>query len=297
MSTPNNDISTPEFLDIIKDGGPVADEAMYVLLHQRLAPYLRSKYEAYQNQILDGFDDVLADFFFYLRDGKEGCDPKAYQSLSSINKRESFEAWMLSTFRNYLNIRASKERAFSRELLSGSNRPAVEERRSMLTDEHKLGLASRMIAYAHQSFGPRDRFVFLRILLTRLDREQAMPMEEMAAAMGMSVGAYRVCVHRVRRNFGKLRDRMLVHANMQLDEVHLRMSQMIYDNFTDLYSTLLSYYCIDIDSLACSESINRLRQKYLDAADLCVHEPEADYSLLHTIDSFWSFLMHIAPVS
>ena len=63
------EVPIADFVQIILDGGEQADEAMYYLLRQRLYPQLRKRFEVFHNQLLDGFDDVLVDFFFYLRDG------------------------------------------------------------------------------------------------------------------------------------------------------------------------------------------------------------------------------------
>ena len=48
-------------------------------------------------------------------------------------------------------------------------------------DEQKLQIASQLIAYAHQVFYPRGRFIFLRMLLTMLNKQRALPYEEGAA--------------------------------------------------------------------------------------------------------------------
>lgn len=123
-------VPTADFVGIILDGGKRADEAMYYLLQHILHQPLRRRYELFQHHLLDSFDDVLDDFFLYLRDGKDedgeidgdggngGCEKKAepprqdrfpYPSLRRIRNREAFVQWMLRTFRNYLSVRATKE--------------------------------------------------------------------------------------------------------------------------------------------------------------------------------------------
>ena len=129
------------FVGIILDGGERADEAMYYLLQQRLYHQLRRRYEIFQHQLLDDFDDILNDFFFYLRDGKgetdktdgeynttenEGAEPDSreclhYPSLRRIRNSEAFAQWLLRTFRNYLCVRADKEAPFASSGLSAAD--------------------------------------------------------------------------------------------------------------------------------------------------------------------------------
>ena len=99
----------PDFVDILLAGGERADEAMYYLLHERLNKQLKGKFEVYQHQLMDDFEDVVEDFFLYLREGKDGRSRTPYQSIHRIQKKESFDSWMISTFRNYLTVRADKE--------------------------------------------------------------------------------------------------------------------------------------------------------------------------------------------
>ena len=131
------------FVGIILDGGERADEAMYYLLQQRLYRQLRRRYEIFQHQLLDDFDDILNDYFFYLRDGQgetyktkeeynttenEDAEPDRrdrllYPSLRRIRSREAFAQWLFRTFRNYLCVRADKEAPFASSGLSAADLP------------------------------------------------------------------------------------------------------------------------------------------------------------------------------
>lgn len=68
------EISIAGLVGIILNGGKRADEAMYYLLRQRLYLPLKRRYEIYQHLLSDDFDDVLDDFFLYLRDGDDLSD-------------------------------------------------------------------------------------------------------------------------------------------------------------------------------------------------------------------------------
>ena len=276
-------------IDIILDGGVLADEAMYHLLHHRLNHQLKQRFEVYEHRLLDDFEDVIDDFFFYLRDGKEGDDQRTYQSLQSIEKRGSFESWVLNTFRNYLSVRAAKEGLITHMELPTESVADIDANASVLTDEQKLSIASDLLAYAHQKLSLRDGFIFLRAMLTMLNKQKAMPNEEVAKALGMTDVSYRVTVHRMKCNLAQYRSDLLRGEHFQLDEKHQKMAKRIYDDFLHLYPTLLGYYCQAIDSLPCADAVKQLRQNHCLTAGNMMHESEPLYSTL-SVEAFWNML-------
>ena len=280
---------TPDFVDIILAGGERADEAMYYLLHERLNRQLKGKFEVYQHQLMDDFEDVVEDFFLYLREGKDGRNSNPYQSLHNIRKKEAFEAWVLSTFRNYLTVRVDKE---GNQTISLSDNQNIQtsENPDFLTDERKLAIASHLIAYAHQAFYPRSRFIFLRSLLTMLNKQQALPNDEMAKALGMTDISYRVSVHRMKCRLAKYRTLLLQGEQLALDAPHQQMAQRIHDDFAHLYPTLMLYYGQTLDTLNHADAVNQLRQEYLAATGTLLHEPESPNPLAPSISSFWTRL-------
>ena len=274
-----------------------SDEAMYDLLHNRLGKQLMRKFEAFDNKLLDNFDDVIDDFFLYLRDGKNSPNSVPYQSLYQIKNPEAFEAFIVNTFRNYLSVRAAKEVKFAYAERSADNIAGDETASSILTDEQKLAIASNIIAYAHQTLPPRDCFILFRTLLTMLNKKQALPNETMAKALGISDIAYRVTVHRMKNNLAKYRTHLLQGQRLELDEEHQKMAQTINDDFLNLYPTLLSYYNQIIEILNCANTIKNLRQEYLEETGIMMHEAEAEYSVVVTIEYFLNklemFLSHL----
>ena len=284
------EVAIPDFVDIILEGGERGDEAMYYLLHQRLERQLRGRFEVYQHQLLDDFEDVVEDFFLYLREGKSGWSKTPYQSLRRIRKKESFESWMLNTFRNYLTVRAETENQLASTSLQEENVSVTDKTSSLLTDERKLIIAANLIAYAHQTLYPRDRFVFLRTLLTILNKQQALPNGEMASALGMSVLAYRVCVHRLKGKLSYIRTCLLRNDMLPLDDLHRQMAQLINSDFTHLYPTIGRYYVLSIDDLKCANAVKRLRQEYYETTGQMLHESESVYSLAPKISAFWTRL-------
>lgn len=123
-----------DYVGLILDGGEQADEAMYYILHERLYQQLRKRFEVFQNQLFDDFDDVLADFLFYLRDGKDSSGGNPYPSIRSIRNRETFGGWLLNTFRNYLSVRAAKEGRLSYSEHDFNDNVSDDTASSILTD-------------------------------------------------------------------------------------------------------------------------------------------------------------------
>jgi hypothetical protein len=290
MKTYMKETTNTDLIDIILNGGEQADEAMYHLLHHRLHHQLKERFEVYQYQLFDDFDDMIDDFFFYLRDGKEGDNQQTYQSLQSIEKRESFESWMLNTFRNYLSVRAAKEGFVTHEGLPAESLADADANFSMLTDEQMLSIASDLLAYTHQKLSSRDGFIFLRAMLTMLNKKKALPNGDVAKVLGMTDVSYRVTVHRMKSHLAKYRADLLRGESLHLDEKHQQMAKRIYDDFLHLYPTLLVYYCQAIDSLPCADAVKQLRQNhYLTTGDM-MHEAEPSYSTTITITAFWNKL-------
>ena len=257
----------------------IADETIYRLLHQGLNRRLRRCFEMYQSRLTDGFEDVVDDFFLYLRDDKNGTDNEPFQSLRRIRNKEALGAWIVKTFRNYLSMQAAKNHHIINEF---------DDSPSVLTDEQKLNIASNLIAYAHQTLPPRSRFIFLRSLLTMLSKQQALPNDDMAQALGMTGLSYRVAVHRTKSNLAKYREQLLRGEYLPLDDAHQQMAQQINDDFTHLYPTLLCYYNQDLVALNCAAAINKLRQQHFEATGIMMHEAEAEYSVPVTVEYLWN---------
>ena len=110
-----SEVPSADFIDILLQGGERADEAAYYLLQHRVNFQLRRRFEVYHSRLADDFEDMVEDFFLYLREGDDsvdGGDRTPYQSLQSIRNKEVFEAWLVRTFRNYLAVRAAAEKQF-----------------------------------------------------------------------------------------------------------------------------------------------------------------------------------------
>ena len=289
-------IPTPQFVDLILHDAKQSDEAVYYLLHHRLDRQLHEIYTSYHHHLLDDFEDIVDDFFLYLREGGKGQAHFPYQSLQGIKNKESFEAWLLKTFRNYLSNRTKEEERITFADIAIDSLSDDLSPMSPLTDEQKLHAVAHLIAYALQVFYPRGRFIFLRSLLTMLNKQKALPNEDVAAALGMTDISYRVTVHRMKYNLTQFRNRLLQGEQLRLDDEHQEMAQHIYDDFVHLYQTLLMYYAQTIDTLKCANAIKRLRQQHYEATGIMAHEPDSNHPVRTTIKAFWNKLNRLLIV-
>ena len=275
-------VPVPDFVERILKGD---DEAMYYLLHDRISHQLHERFEAYKNNLSDDYEDVIDDFFLYLRE----CGRYPYEPLKRIKKKEAFETWLLNTFRNYLSNRAETEgKGMSSQPNSEAHSPIVGE--GSAGDEEKIRIVSQLIAYAHQVFYPRGRFIFLRSLLTMLNKQRAVPNKEMAEALDMSDLAYRVAVYRMKQNVRHFRERLLKGETLRLDDEHQQIADNINCDFIHLYPTLFRIYLQSIDTLKTSIAVKHLRQQYLEERGFAVHEPDVDSPIRVRIPAFWSKL-------
>jgi hypothetical protein len=269
-------IPTPDFLDIILSNTELSDIAMYYLLQKRINHKLRMRYDVYENQLTDDFDDITGDFFIYLRDGNDKNNTLPYQSLHNIKKKESFEAWIKNTFRNYLSNKIQTEGRIEQDNCA-QKLDVYKIDASPLTNETNLYIASQLISYTHQVLSPRGRFIFLRILLSLLNRQKAMSDKDTAIAIGMNYQSYRVTVHRIKDSLIKHRACLLQGEMLNLDDQHRQMAQHIYDDFTNLYQILIIYYNYSIEHLEYKDEIKALRDRYYNLTGYMAHEPASQY--------------------
>ena len=273
------DIPIPDFVDIILNGD---DEAMYYLLQNRLKPSLYERYKAYGHNLYDDYEDIADDFFIYIRES--GHTP--YQALRRIKKKEAFESWLLNTFRNYLNNRHEAEYR-----VLGSDEEfehiSLSTEDSTANSEIKIRIVSQLIAYALQVFYPRGRFIFLRSLLTILNKQQAVPDKEMAEALNMSYLSYRVTLHHMKNNIKHFKGCMVRGEFLPLDDKHKEFAKRVFDDFSNLYPILFECYMQCIDTLKTSAAVKELRSQYIEERGFIVHEPDPSGPIRVCITGFW----------
>ena len=300
MYAKTEEVSSADLVKTILQGGKPADEAMCDLLYRELDRRLRRLHEPYRHQLLDTYEDLVGDFFLYLREGKEGREQVPYASLRRISRQNALEGWLLHTFRNFLSSRVAGQPPAAAPLspdyqsagsdLGSETDTDSDSDASPLTDERKLDILSTLIAYGLQTFSPRHRFIFLRMLLTLLDKPKAMPNRQVAQALGISEGAYRVATSRVRSDIVRLRNSLLQGIPLPLDETHRQMAVQINENYHQLYPLLLSYYQQTIGELKRPNDIRQLRRRQTESGSILCHESEPTYHRSISVSNFWLLL-------
>ena len=284
---PMNDfknITAAQLLDIILQGNEQSDEAMYYVLKERVRERLKEKFKAHERVFFEEFEDVVDDFFLYLREGN-GRKLEPYHALRSIVNKDAFEGWLVNTFRNYLTNRGNAEV----ECYALNEAQMAPSESANASQEELIHKAAQLIAYSHQVFLPRGRFIFLRSLLTILNKANALPDDEMAVALGMSHTHYRVTAHRMKKNVLKFRLRIDSGEHLRLDDDHKVMAARIDDDFCSLYPTLINYYNSTLQQLKQEPAITALREKHYNLTGLMLHECEKEYRKLK-VNAFWNKL-------
>lgn len=267
-----DNIPSPQLLDIILQGDEQSDEAMYYVLKKRIGERLQEKYQTHEHLSFEDFEDVVDDFFLYLREGN-GRTREPYHALRSIVNKAAFEGWLVSTFRNYLTNRSNAEE----KLCTLNEHNLYSQEDAGYNKEQLINRTAQLIAYSHQVFLPRGRFIFLRSLLTLLNKDNALPEKEMAEALGMSHVHYRVTAHRMKKNILQFHNRQESGKQLHLNDEHKSMAAHIDEDFCSLYTTLINYYNTTLQQLKQEPKITALRKYHYNLTGIMLHESEAEY--------------------
>lgn len=241
------------FLDDCKELAE-RDEALYCFLNERITARLKRKFDAYAGGLRDGFEDVLLDFFLYLRD--TGDEP--YQIFKSIRNQASLDTWILTTFRNFLGKRADAENKLPKCVCLCSE-PIDNQTYDAVNVERLIGMLSKLVAYCCQEFKPVFKFIFLRMMLTLLDKKRALPDKDVAQAIGMTHVYYRVINHRVRHMVLDYRNLLLNGEHLPLSTENQCFAELLSNDFSGWYAKLAVCYDATVASLAQSDAINAMR--------------------------------------
>ena len=140
-----------------------------------------------------------------------------------------------------------------------------------------------------QVFHHHKRFIFLRSLLTILNKQQAVPNKEMAKALNMSYSSYRVTLYHIKNEIKQFKDCLLRGEPLQLDDMHEKFAKRICDDFSNLYQILFECYLQCIDTLKTSADVKELRHQYNEKCN-CIHEPDPSGPIRVHIIGFWEKL-------
>lgn len=285
-NNPFDKLAIQELYRLIAKGDSLSDEAVHYLIRVRMRALLKDVYAVYENRFRDGYEDVLSDFFLYLREGAYADNHVPYEAMLGLQRPEALASWIQSTFRNYLNNRVASE-ANAMELFADYPED-VEDGNSydvQVDTERKIETFALLVAYMLHVLLPRERFILLRWLLTILDKSKALPEKDMAQAMGLSYEAYRVVVYRVkiqtRHNLSimmqeknEMPQNSGVSANTKFSDC-LSIAADINDHFADLYNCLFAYYEGTLSVLPHAEAITQLRLARQEERRSVVHDATA----------------------
>jgi len=219
------------------------------------------------------FQDTIEDFFLYLYDGSNWIYNKPFSLLESIDNKDSLFKWIAVTYRNFLLKKLDEEI----KVKTACEHVDCDE--PECHDEKKIRNLSTAIAYADQKYLSRSRFVMYRLLLTFLNKNLAIPHDEMAQAVDMQPVAYRVSTKRVKDHILAYIKCLEQGSKLELDVEHRQMRDTIATNFDSLYSTLYSYYDKAINQLPTAEAVKKLRLGYNYNNKYVFHEDVASYGL------------------
>ena len=239
------------------------DNALYRVLTESLRPRLQRRFRAYEKRAPFAFEDALQEFFLYLR----GDENNAYSIFRELKDASAADAWLIAAFRNFVSKKSRYGvHAVAMDISKLSDRPIGQQ------DDQQKAL-STMIAYCYQELPLVRRFVFMRMILTYLDRDRALPQKDVAMILGLSHVYYRVLCNRVKSFAMRVKGRILGGEQLPLNMNALEMRSRLDADFSGWYDLLSSYYAETIDQFTQAEEINALRYSYgADSPDMLLHD-------------------------
>ena len=113
----------------------------------------------------------------------------------------------------------------------------------------------------------------MRMILTYLDRDRALPQKDVALVLGLSHVYYRVLCNRVKAFALQVKGRILGGERLPLRMNALEMRDRLDADFGGWYDLLSSYYAETIAQFTQAEEINTLRYSYVtDSPDMLLHD-------------------------
>ena len=258
-------VESAKLIALVLDGEvdiEARDNALYRVLTGSLRPRLLRRFRAYEKRTPFAFEDALQEFFLYLR----GDGNNAYSIFRGLKDASAAEAWLLTTFRNFV----SKKSRYGVHAVA-MDIPDLSDCSSRLQNEQQKVL-STMIAYCYQELSLVQRFVFMRMILTYLDRDRALPQKDVAMVLGLSHVYYRVLCNRVKAFALQVKGRILAGERLPLNMNALEMRDRLDVDFGGWYDLLSFYYAETIAQFTQAEEINTLRYSYATDSDMVLHD-------------------------
>ena len=239
------------------------DSALYRVLTESLRPRLLRRFRPYEKRTPFAFEDALQEFFLYLR----GDGNNAYSIFRGLKDASAADAWLITTFRNFV----SKKSRYGVPAVAGDVSDLSDS--SVREQDEQQKVLSTMIAYCYQELPLVQRFVFMRMILTYLDRNRALPQKDVALVLGLSHVYYRVLCNRVKSFAMRVKGRILGGERLPLNMNALEMRNRLDADFGGWYDLLSFYYAETITQFTQAEEINAMRYSYCtDSPDMMLHD-------------------------
>lgn len=252
------------------------DNALYRVLTESLRARLLRRFRPYEKMAPFAFEDALQEFFLYLR----GEGNNAYSVFRELKDASAADAWLITTFRNFV----SKKSRYGVHAVVGdipdlSDCPGCpQDKLQNNPQDEQQKVLSTMIAYCYQELPLVQRFVFMRMILTYLDRDRALPQKDVALVLGLSHIYYRVLCNRVKAFALQVKGRILAGERFPLNTNALEMKDRLDADFSGWYDLLSSYYAKTITQFTQAEEINTLRYSYCtDSPGMLLHDVDVEY--------------------
>ena len=239
------------------------DSALYRILTESLRPRLLRRFRAYEKRSPFAFEDALQEFFLYLR----GDANNAYSVFRELRDASVADAWLVTAFRNFVSKKSRYGvHAVAMDIPDLSDCPDYPQ-------DKLQKVLSTMIAYCYQELPLVQRFVFMRLILTYLDRDRALPQKDVAMVLGLSHIYYRVLCNRVKGFALQVKGRILAGERLLLNMNALEMRNRLDADFGGWYDLLSFYYAETIAQFTQAEEINTLRYSYAtESSDMMLHD-------------------------
>jgi len=249
-------LSVSELRDRILGDAEERDAAAYYLLRYKMIGQLSSIYRA--AELKDELNDVLLDFFFYMKEGKSGNSAKPYHVLEGLRSWWSFESYIIRVFRNFVSDRCALEIKGREAQTAFGDAPSVVYNRQR---DDRIRCFGVLLAVVNESFVPRNRFVFYRSLLSDLDKGLMIGNNEMAEAMGLGYANYRQIDSRCRAQAKGLLEEYTKGKSPVVSLAGKQLAERVECEFEQLTAILKDLYASTLEELDCREAIEALRKE------------------------------------
>lgn len=248
------------------------DESLYYVLCNDLRPGLEHEFEPYADRALFTFEDALQDYFLYLR----GDGPELFPYFGGLRDCKCIDSWLLSTFRNFINKKVRN----TVKVATGDVSCLADDGDGADIIEKRVGAVAVIIAYFCQELPRVQRFVFLRMVLSILDKDRALPQVDVARVLGMSHVYYRVLSSRVHSRVISARNQLMRGEMLPLNKKGRQMRDALKKDFHGWYELICEYYESTISEFEQADRINQLRYHYSpDREDHVLHDSCAEVEL------------------